>query len=155
MPIVRGFDFPADRWYLLEQDTWVKREADGLATVGITTLGAYISGDFVEFIAKPVGTTIERDRSLGALEMSKVIRSARSPVSGTLVEVNAAVRADPALINADPYGAGWLARVQPVAWDADLALLVAGEAVAPAVEAYMALLAESFGVDKPLDQGPM
>jgi len=149
MPIVRGFEFPADRWYLVEQDTWVKREADGLATIGLTTLGAHISGEFVEFIARPVGTAIERDRSLGALEMSKVIRSARSPVSGTIVEVNPAVRADPRLINTDPYGEGWLARLRPGAWDADVALLTAGELVAPAVEAYMASLVEVFGEDKP------
>ncbi len=54
MPVVRGFDFPADLWYLMEQDTWARLDADGLATIGITSLGAHISGDFIEsFIAKP------------------------------------------------------------------------------------------------------
>ena len=149
MPNVRGFEFPADRWYLMEQDTWVRLGDDGLATIGITSLGAYISGDFIEFIAKPSGTSIERDRSLGALEMSKVIRSARSPVSGKIVEVNAAVRARPALINADPYGEGWLVRLMPVSWDADVARLVRGDGIAPAVEAYMSTLVESFGEPKP------
>jgi glycine cleavage system H protein len=146
---VRGFEFPADLWYLMEQDTWVRREANGLAVVGITSLGGHISGDFIEFIARPVGTAVERDRSLGALEMSKVIRSARSPVAGVIVEVNAAVRERPALINSDPYGEGWLVRLRPSSWDADVRLLVKDEAVAPAVEAYMALLSDSFGEDKP------
>jgi glycine cleavage system H protein len=133
----------------MEQDTWVRRDGDGLATVGLTSLGAHISGDFIEFIAKPPGTLVERDRSLGALEMSKVIRSARSPVSGTIVEVNPSVRANPALINADPYGEGWLARVRPAAWEEDTARLAHGEAIAPAAEAYMSQLAEVFGVAKP------
>jgi glycine cleavage system H lipoate-binding protein len=146
---VRGFEFPEDRWYLVEQDTWVARGVDGLATVGITSLGAHISGEFIEFIAKPVGTVVERDRSVGALEMSKVIRSARTPVAGIIVAVNAAVRERPALINSDPYGEGWLARLRPGSWDEDIALLAHGEAIGPAVEAYMSLLADSFGVEKP------
>jgi glycine cleavage system H protein len=149
MPIVRGFDFPADRWYLVEHDTWVKREADGLATIGLTSLGARISGDFIDFIAKPAGTHIERDRSVGALEMSKVIRSARAPVSGAIVEVNAAVRINPALINSDPYGEGWLVRLEPEAWDAQVAMLVHADGIVAAVEQYMSHLVEVFGEDKP------
>ena len=149
MPRVRGFEFPADLWYLVEHDTWVSRDAQGMATVGITSLGAHISGDFIEFIARDVGTAIERDRSVGALEMSKVIRSARSPVGGTIVAVNDAVRARPGLINEDPYGEGWLVRLAPSQWDTDIATLVTGDGVAPAVEDYMSLLAESFGEDKP------
>jgi glycine cleavage system H protein len=149
MAVVRGFEFPAGLWYLVEHDTWVRREGDGLATIGITSLGAHISGDFIDFIAKPVGTSVERDRSIGALEMSKVIRSARAPVAGTIAEVNSKVRADPSLINADPYGEGWLARLRPTSWDDDVALLVAGDAVTAAVEAYMSTLVETFGVEKP------
>jgi glycine cleavage system H protein len=146
---VRGFEFPPGLWYLVEQDTWVRRESDGLATVGITSLGAHISGEFIEFIAKPVGTSIHRDRSLGALEMSKVIRSARAPVAGTLVEVNAKVRASPGLINSDPYGEGWLVRLRPASWDEDAALLVSGDAVTAAVESYMSTLVELFDIEKP------
>ena len=149
MTTVRGFEFPAGLWYLIEQDTWVRREPGGLATIGITSLGAHISGDFIDFIAKPSGTAVERDRSIGALEMSKVIRSARAPVAGTIVEANPKVRESPGLINADPYGEGWLARVLPSSWDEDVALLACGDAVTAAVEAYMSSLVEIFGIDKP------
>jgi len=147
--VVRGFEFPAGLWYLLEQDTWARLDADGLATIGLTALGGHISGDFIEFIAKPVGTLVERDRSLGALEMSKVIRSARAPVGGQIVEVNAAVRSRPALINEDPYGQGWLVRMRPGNWADDVRQLVTGDAVPAAVEAYMSQLVEVFGQDKP------
>lgn len=149
MAKVRGFEFPAGLWYLVEQDTWARHGDDGLVTVGLTSLGAHISGDFIDFTAKPAGTQVDRDRSLGALEMSKVIRSARSPVSGTIVEANAAVRTKASLINTDPYGEGWLVKLRPSAWERESALLVHGDGLPAAVEAYMALLAESFGEDIP------
>jgi glycine cleavage system H protein len=100
-------------------------------------------------MAKPVGDSIERDRALGMLEMSKVIRSARSPISGVVVASNELVRATAGLINRDPYGEGWLMRLRPTAWENDARLLVTGAAIPPAVEAYMALLAETFGENPP------
>jgi glycine cleavage system H protein len=149
MANIRGFEFPDELHYLMEHDTWVRRDADGNATVGITALGAHISGDFIDFMAKPAGASIERDRALGMLEMSKVIRSARSPITGLLVEANRRVKTDPMLINADPYGEGWLVRLRPTAWDSDCCLLVTGSAIPAAVEAYMALLSDTFGEAPP------
>jgi glycine cleavage system H protein len=145
---IRGFDFPEELFYLIEHDAWVRLEADGNATTGITTLGSHISGEFIEFMAKPVGTSVDRERALGMLEMSKVIRSARSPVSGVITQINERVKADPKLINADPYGEGWLVRLRPTAWEADTRLLITGAAIPQAVDAYMKLLAETF------DQAP-
>jgi glycine cleavage system H protein len=149
MTTIRGFDFPDELFYLLEHDAWVRLDGDGNATTGITTLGAHISGEFIEFMAKPVGTSVERERALGILEMSKVIRSARSPISGVIAEVNERARTEPKLINADPYGEGWLARLQPSAWEADVRLLITGAGIPSAVEAYMALLSETFGEASP------
>jgi glycine cleavage system H lipoate-binding protein len=141
---VRGFEFPDDLHFLVEHDTWARHEPDGLVTVGLTSLGAHISGEFMDFIARPAGTRIERDRSVGALEMSKVIRSARSPVAGEIVAVNAAVRERPALINDDPYGEGWLVKLEAEDWMRDVATLVHGAGVHEAVERYMALLSDTF-----------
>jgi glycine cleavage system H protein len=149
MPIVRGFEFPGTLWYLLDQDTWVRREPSGDAIIGITALGCHISGEFMEFIPRSPGTLVEQGRSLGALEMSKVIRSTRSPVAGEVLEANPAVRASPKLINSDPFGEGWLVRLRPSAWESDITSLVTGDAIEPAVEAYMSLLVETFGIDKP------
>jgi glycine cleavage system H protein len=154
MAVVRGFEFPDALHYLMQHDTWVRRERDGVATIGLTSLGVHISGEFIEFLPKPPGTAIERERSFGALEMSKVIRSARSPIAGTIVEANAGVRARASLINEDPYAAGWLVRMRPSAWDDDAQRLVTGDAIAPAVEAYMALLAEQFGEPPPPARKP-
>lgn len=144
MAIVRGFEFPDALHYLLQHDTWVRLDSDGTATIGITPLGAHISGSFIEFMPKPVGSAIDRDRALGMLEMSKVIRSARSPITGVLLEVNQRVRAEPSLINTDSYGDGWLVRMQPTDWDGESRLLVTGDALVAAVEEYMALLSRTF-----------
>ena len=149
MTTIRGFDFPDELFYLLEHDAWLRLDADGNATTGITPLGAHISGEFIEFMAKPVGALIERERALGMLEMSKIIRSARSPITGVILEVNEQVKADPKLINADPYGQGWLLRLRPTAWQEESRLLVTGEAIRGAVDAYMALLADTFGETAP------
>jgi len=134
---------------LLEHGAWVRLDADGKATTGITALGAHISGEFIEFMAKPVGTFVERERALGMLEMSKVIRSARSSITGIIADVNEKVRSNPKLINSDPYGQGWLARMLPTAWQEDARLLVTGAAIPAAVAAYMGLLSETFGEAPP------
>ncbi|HTO59829.1 MAG TPA: glycine cleavage system protein H [Bradyrhizobium sp.] len=149
MATVRGFEFPDPLHYLMEHDTWVRLDADGNATVGITSLGAHISGEFIEFMAKPDGMAIDRDRALGMLEMSKVIRSARSPITGVILEANPKTKSEPLLINRDPYGEGWLVRMRPTAWDSESRLLVTGVGIPAAVEAYMALLSETFGEAPP------
>jgi glycine cleavage system H protein len=149
MTTIRGFDFPDELFYLLQHDAWVRLDADGNATTGMTPLGAHISGEFIEFMPKPVGTLVERERALGMLEMSKVIRSARSPITGMILDVNENVRTDPKLINSDPYGQGWLLRMRPTAWQEDSRLLVTGAAIPAAVEAYMGLLSETFGEAPP------
>lgn len=146
---IRTFEFPDALHYLVEHDTWARLDGDGNVTVGITSLGAHISGTFIEFIPKPVGTAIERDRSLGVLEMSKVIRAVRSPVTGTIVVRNEDATRCATLINQDPYGRGWLVRLAPADWSSDAAKLATGEAVRPAVDDYMALLAETFDEKPP------
>jgi glycine cleavage system H protein len=149
MATIRGFEFPDDLFYLMAHDTWARLDAGGTVTVGITSLGAHLSGEFIEFMPKPAGQRVERERALGLLEMSKVIRSVRAPVGGVLLESNERVKREPGVINASPYGEGWLARLQPSDWEADSRLLVTAAAIPQAVEAYMALLAESFGEPPP------
>ena len=149
MTIIRGFDFPDELFYLLEHDTWARLDTNGIATIGITPLGAHISGEFIEFMPKPAGASIERERSLGLLEMSKIIRAVRSPVAGVIVEANGRAKTAPELINANPYGEGWLVRLRPTAWESDSELLVTGTKIPAAVEAYMGLLSETFGEAPP------
>ena len=148
MTTVRGYEFPDDLFYMVEHDIWARCESDGTLTVGLTALGCRVSGEFIEFMPKPVGTAVERDRALAVLEMSKTIRSARAPAAGTIVAVNDEVRRQPQLLNHDPYGGGWLVRLRADNWARDAAALTRGAAVAPAVERYMDLyLVPEFGDD--------
>ncbi|MBL8516260.1 MAG: glycine cleavage system protein H [Betaproteobacteria bacterium] len=150
MPTLRGFPFPDHLHYLVEHDTWARLDPDGNVTLGLTALGAHISGEFLDFMPKPIGTLIERDRAFAAIEMSKTIRSARAPVTGTIIEINEAVRKEAGLLDKEPFGAAWLVRLQPQDWARDSALLVTGDAISPAVERYMAInLVNEFGMELP------
>ena len=148
MTTVRGYEFPDDLFYMVEHDIWARLGDDQLITVGLTALGCRVSGDFLEFLPKPVGTAVERDRALAVLEMSKTVRSARAPAAGTIVAINDAVKRQPLLLNRNPYGDGWLVRLCAHDWSRDAAMLVPGADVAPAVERYMDLyLVPEFGSD--------
>lgn len=150
MPTLRGFPFPDDLFYLVEHDVWAREDADGALTIGLTSLGGHISGEFLDFMPKPIGTVVERDRACAALEMSKTIRSARAPASGTILEINPAVKTEPTLLNTDPYGCGWLLRIQPSDWENEKNLLITGAAIPEAVERYMSLqLVNEFGMELP------
>jgi len=131
---VHGYEFPDELYYSVAHDMWARRDANGWVTIGATALGVVLAGEIVAFLPKPAGEMIEQDRSLGAMELFKTILPVRSPISGTIMETNRRLESTPGLINRDPYGKGWLLRMQPAAWDRESAGLVHGDAVAAALE---------------------
>ena len=133
--IVAGFDFPDGLHYQPEDQVWARLEGDGAATVGITAFGVHQAGGEL-FMCRPkiVGSRIEQRRSLAVAEVAKAIVSVRSPVRGVVVAVNEALAAEPGLVHLDPYGRGWIARLQLEDFAADAAALVSGEAVAAAMQ---------------------
>lgn len=139
MIMLRGCAFPQDRYYRADYNVWVQRIAADVVTLGATSYGAALAIEFFAFTPKALGSNIEAGRAVGVLELSKTVVSVRSPVAGTLLEVNDAAVAKPSLIGADPYGAGWLVRL---ATAADLAAdprLLQGAAMIAAFEAEMTL----------------
>ena len=58
MANVRGFEFPDHLFYLVEHDAWARLDQDGNVTVGITSLGAHISGEFIDFLARSQSSRI-------------------------------------------------------------------------------------------------
>ncbi len=83
-------------------------------TVGATHIVA-AHGQFMLFTPRAVGTEVERDRSLGVMETAKTAVAVHAPLSGRIVAINEAVVSDVALVAREPYGAGWLVRLQPAA----------------------------------------
>lgn len=130
---VSGLEFPDDLHYLVEHQVWARLGSDGTATVGITALGIAQAGEIYMCRPKWPGTAVEQGRSIAVVELAKSIVSVKSPVRGTIAAVNAALETTPELVHRDPYGEGWLARVQLADFDADRAVLLHGEPVAAAM----------------------
>ena len=102
-------ELPTTLEYTAEHE-WV--DASSPVTVGITAVAADALGDIVFVELPSVGSTVEAGAVIGEIESTKSVSELFSPVSGTVVEVNGAVVDDPSLVNADPYGEGWLLRVE-------------------------------------------
>ena len=112
-----------DCLYAPEQDMWVRFAADGHARIGATHLVSS-HGQFMLFTPRPVGSTIARDRSLGVMETGKTAVAIHAPISCRIIEANSAAVDNIHLIITDPYGAGWLFRVEPTALEAERAALM-------------------------------
>jgi glycine cleavage system H protein len=78
------------------------------ATIGITATASEALGDIVFLELPEVGAALTAGAVCGEIESTKSVSELYSPVTGTVVEVNAAAVADPSIVNADPFGAGWL-----------------------------------------------
>lgn len=102
---------PTDRKYSKEHE-WVKLEAGGLALVGLTHYAQEQLGDVVYLDLPKPGTRVQQFKKLGEVESVKAVSEIFSPVSGEVVETNAALQKQPELVNQDPYGEGWLLRVR-------------------------------------------
>ncbi|MFC8190516.1 glycine cleavage system protein GcvH [Cellulomonas sp. NPDC057328] len=101
-------ELPVTLQYTAEHE-WIDDRSP--ATVGITSVAAEALGDIV-FVELPgVGDTVTAGSVIGEIESTKSVSELYSPVTGTVVEVNQGVVDDPSVVNADPYGAGWLLRV--------------------------------------------
>jgi glycine cleavage system H protein len=116
-----GFDFPDDLFYTTDQ-IWVKKESDKVR-IGFTTFGMDLAGKIKFVRLRPAGKDIEAGRSIGTLESGKWTGPVKAPVSGTILEVNEALKDNPGLLNEDPYNEGWVATLKPSNLDGDLANL--------------------------------
>ena len=90
---------------------WVALDGD-VATIGITAYAAEQLGDVV-FVEQPeVGQTLAASDTFTEVESTKSVSDIYAPVSGTVTEFNAALDDQPELLNSDPYGAGWICRIE-------------------------------------------
>ncbi len=118
---------PSDLKYA-RNDEWIRIE-NGTATVGITDYAQDQLNDIVYVELPDVGAEYKKGDSFGVVESVKAASDIYLPVAGKITEVNSKVQAEPELINTDPYGEGWLVKIQ-VANASDAADLMDADAYA-------------------------
>ncbi|MDA9292936.1 glycine cleavage system protein GcvH [bacterium] len=103
-------NIPDDLRYSSDHE-WIRRDGD-LITIGITDYAQDSLGDVV-FVEQPeVGQTLAASDTFTEVESTKSVSDIYAPVSGTVTEFNAALDDQPELLNSDPYGAGWICRIE-------------------------------------------
>jgi glycine cleavage system H protein len=107
-------DIPADLKYTKSHE-WVRTLADGNVEVGITDHAQGALGDLVFVEVPEAGKTLKVGDAFAVVESVKAASDVYAPIAGAVVAGNPALGAQPELINSEPYGAGWIARMKPAA----------------------------------------
>ena len=118
-------NFPNDVKYTKEHE-WIRLEGN-VAYVGITDYAQEQLGDIVFVDIQTLGETLAADEVFGTIEVVKTISDLFLPVAGEVLEQNETLEEQPELVNKDPYGEGWLIKINPAA-DADFDSLLDAEA---------------------------
>ena len=121
MKSVDELNLPQDRKYTAEH-VWFKREGD-LAVCGITDFAQDQLGEVAFVDVSAQGEHVEAGKEFGSVESVKSVNGLFMPVSGEIVEANAALEDDPALVNASCYGTGWIIKIKPDAGASEALLL--------------------------------
>ncbi len=140
MTIIRGFELPDHLYYFIEKHVWIAPRGDGLARLGMTTVGYHLLRDTLVAISiqqKVMGTAVPKGKSIAMVESLKYIGPIPAPFAGVVERANEMVQKEPDLAAADPYGAGWVAELRASDWETAAAGLLTGEA---AMAAYGKLL---------------
>lgn len=103
-------NFPADLRYSKEHE-WVRVEGN-TAIVGITDFAQKELGDIVYVDVNTVGETLSQNAVFGTVEAVKTVSDLFIPVSGKVLEINSGLDAAPESVNKDPYGAGWIIKIE-------------------------------------------
>jgi glycine cleavage system H protein len=126
-------ELPGDLLFTSEHE-WLRAEEDGSVTIGITDHAQIALGDLVYVELPEVGQDLETGGEMAVVESVKAASDVYAPVTGSVLAVNQVLADDPEKINADPYGDGWIVRMQPSGG------IDSGETMDP--DAYQALLDE-------------
>lgn len=103
---------PADLKYVASHE-WLRLEADGTITVGITDHAQEALGDVVFVELPEVGSEVEADQEIAVVESVKAASDVYAPISGEIVEINEELVDSPELANEDPYGKAWFFKIKP------------------------------------------
>ncbi len=125
-------NFPSELKYTKDHE-WMRVEGD-VAYVGITEFAAHELGDIVYVDINSVGQEVTQNAIFGSVEAVKTVSDLFIPVTGTILEVNADLNNAPELVNSDPYGKGWMIKIQ-IADASQLDTLLAADAYGALVAA--------------------
>lgn len=125
-------DLPNDLRYTKDHE-WARLDADGTVIVGITAHAVEQLGDITAVSLPGVGDSFDAHDRFGDIDSVKAVSDLYAPIAGKIVEVNRELDAAPESVNEDPYGKGWMIRIQPSGGDPLADLLDA--------KAYAALIA--------------
>jgi glycine cleavage system H protein len=105
-------NIPAELKYV-ESHEWLRKEADGTITVGITDFAQAALGDVVFIELPEVGAEVEADEDIAVVESVKAASDVYAPIAGTIIAVNEELVDAPEKANEDPYGDAWFFRMEP------------------------------------------
>jgi glycine cleavage system H protein len=105
-------NIPAELKYVSSHE-WLRAEADGSVTVGVTHHAQELLGDIVFVELPEVGASLAAEDQAGAVESVKAASDVYAPIAGEIVAVNEGLPDAPETVNSDPYGEGWFFRIKP------------------------------------------
>ena len=105
-------NIPAELKYVSSHE-WLRAEADGSVTVGVTHHAQELLGDIVFVELPEVGASLAAEDQAGAVESVKAASDVYAPIAGEVVAVNEGLPDAPETVNSDPYGEGWFFRIKP------------------------------------------
>lgn len=139
---------PDDLHYLVAHQVWARVTPNRQeAVVGITELGIQLSGEIFMCRPRRTGLAVAQGGSVAVVELAKAIVAVKSPVTGIVVEGNAALKKRPQLVHQDPYGEGWVARLALQDFAADAPQLLNGAAARAAMTEHAKTHADALVPD--------
>ena len=105
-------DFPDDALYDVDNRVWVRLLGSDTATVGMTSVHSALAGRLNKINFKPVGSVLQKGKSVATIESVKYFGVVQTPLSGTLIETNPVLTEQPKLANDSPYDLGWFVKVE-------------------------------------------
>lgn len=103
-------NFPSELKYTKDHE-WIRIDGN-IATVGITDFAQKELGDIVYVDLKSVGTVVDQHGLFGTVEAVKTVSDLYTPVSCKIIEINTQLSADASVVNSDPYGKGWMIKIE-------------------------------------------
>jgi len=123
---VEGYEIPEELYYTKEHE-WARIEDEEVVVIGITDYAQKELHEIIYVELPSVGLVVKQMETIGTVESVKAVSEIYSPVSGEIMEVNEELIESPELLNQDPYGEGWIAKISPKNLKKDLENLMTAE----------------------------